>query len=402
MLYDHILIRFGEISTKGRNRKQFITKLKRNIRFILKDFQNLTYSSTRDRFYITLNGQDPEPLVAPLKKVFGIQSFSVAAKCKSEMNEIKETALQAVRSQNPEGKTFKVSAKRADKTFPLDSTKLNYEIGRHILVNTNHLKVDVHHPDINLRVEVRKEAAYLTFHDHIGAAGLPAGTSGRAMLMLSGGIDSPVAGYLSLKRGLEIEVVHFFSPPYTNERAKQKVIDLTKQLTPYCGTINLHIVPFTKIQELIQKQVPENYTMTSTRRMMLQITDMIREKQQALAIITGESLGQVASQTLDSMYAINEVTSTPILRPLITMDKLEIIDIAKTIDTYGISSRPYEDCCTIFTPAAPKTKPKREKINRFESFVDFDSLLKEAVEQTEMIEITGQIRPQHTEIEDLL
>ncbi|MCY8758903.1 tRNA uracil 4-sulfurtransferase ThiI, partial [Bacillus haynesii] len=223
-----------------------------------------------------------------------------------------------------------------------------------------------------------------------GAGGLPVGSGGKAMLMISGGIDSPVAGFYAMKRGLEIEAVHFFSPPYTSERAKQKVIDLTKRLTAFGGDIKLHIVPFTKTQELIQKQIPENYSMTATRRLMLQIADKLRERHNALAIFTGESLGQVASQTLESMYAINAVTSTPVLRPLIGMDKTEIIEKAKEIDTYDISIRPYEDCCTIFTPSAPKTRPKKEKIEHFESYTDFEPLINEAVENTETIVLSSK------------
>jgi thiamine biosynthesis protein ThiI len=283
-----------------------------------------------------------------------------------------------------------VTAKRADKQFPLDTNELNYQIGSYVLINTKDLTVDVKNPTINLRVEVRSEATYLTCFDYKGAGGLPVGSGGKAMLLLSGGIDSPVAGYLSLKRGVELEIIHFFSPPYTSERAKQKVIDLSRELTAYGGKINLHIVPFTAIQEKIQEQVPENYTMTSTRRMMLKIADELREKHQALALITGESLGQVASQTLESMVAINDVTSTPILRPLITLDKSEIIDISKKIGTHDISIRPFEDCCTIFTPANPKTKPKLDKVTRFESFVDFNELVTEAVNKVETIVVTKE------------
>lgn len=388
MNFDHILIRYGEISTKGRNRRIFVDRLKRNIKEVLADFPGLDYEGTRDRLYLHLNNERHEEIIERLQFVFGIQSFSLAIKCESDINIIKEKALEAIKSLYQRHDTFKVTAKRANKQFPLDTNELNYQIGSHILINTEDLTVDVKNPTINLRVEVRKEATYLTCYDYKGAGGLPVGSSGKGMLLLSGGIDSPVAGYLSLKRGVELEVIHFFSPPYTSERAKQKVIDLTKELTVFGGSIKLHIVPFTAIQEKIQAQVPENYTMTSTRRMMLKIADILREKQQALALITGESLGQVASQTLESMVAINDVTSTPILRPLITMDKLEIIEIAKQIGTHDISVRPFEDCCTIFTPASPKTKPKLEKVSRFESFVDFDELVMEAVNHVETMIIT--------------
>ena len=390
MKFDHILIRFGEISTKGRNRKIFVDRLKNNIRDVLTEYSNLVFQGTRDRIYIHLNGEDHDVIVERLKSIFGIQSFSLATKCESEISKIKEQALQAIKSLSQPNDTFKVTAKRADKQFPLNTTELNYQIGSHVLINTEDLTVDVKNPTINLRVEVRSEATYLTCYDYKGAGGLPVGSGGKAMLLLSGGIDSPVAGYLSQKRGVALEVIHFFSPPYTSERAKQKVIDLTKELTTFGGKIKLHIIPFTAIQEKIQAQVPENYTMTSTRRMMLKIADKLREKQQILALITGESLGQVASQTLESMVAINDVTSTPIIRPLITMDKEEIIDIAKKIGTHEISIRPYEDCCTIFTPASPKTKPKLEKVSRFESYVDFDELVTDAVNNVETIIVTKE------------
>ncbi|WP_224925515.1 tRNA uracil 4-sulfurtransferase ThiI [Bacillus pumilus] len=390
MKYDHILVRFGEISTKGKNRKKFIEKLRQHIRFVLKDFEALKYASDRDRITIMLNGEDPEPISEQLKGVFGIQSFSLAVKCETNLDAIKEAALTAVQEVYEQGNTFKVSTKRSYKQFELDSNEMNREIGGHVLRNTENLTVNVKQPDVHLRIEIREQATYITFKDVKGAGGLPVGSSGRAMLMLSGGFDSPVAGYQAMKRGIQIEAVHFFSPPYTNERAKQKVIDLTECLAAYGGEIKLHIVPFTKIQELIHKQVPENYTMTSTRRMMLKISDKIREKRDALAIITGESLGQVASQTLESMYAINHVTNTPIIRPLIAVDKNDIIDEARRIGTYETSIQPFEDCCTIFTPPSPKTKPKLEKVERYESFADFEPMLDEAVEQIETIIVKNE------------
>ncbi|MDQ0161054.1 tRNA uracil 4-sulfurtransferase ThiI [Aeribacillus alveayuensis] len=382
MQYDHILIRYGEISLKGKNRNQFVEQLKRNVKQMLRSFKGLEYIANHDRFFIKLNGESGLDVAEKLKLVFGIQSFSLAIKTESELQSIKDTALEAVKQLYKSGDTFKVSAKRADKTFPLTSDQLNYEIGRHILIHTENLTVNVHEPTIHVRVEVRQGATYIMCKDFKGAGGLPVGSSGKAMLMISGGIDSPVAGYLSMKRGLKIEAIHFFSPPYTNERAKQKVIDLIEKLTEYGGDITLHIVPFTKIQETIQKNILNNYTMTSTRRMMLKIADQLRQKRNALAIVTGESLGQVASQTLESIFTINEVTSTPILRPLIAMDKNEIIEIAKQIDTFDISNRPYEDCCTIFTPSMPKTKPKADKVKKYESYVDFELLIQEAIEQT--------------------
>ncbi|MCH6265784.1 MULTISPECIES: tRNA uracil 4-sulfurtransferase ThiI [Neobacillus] len=401
MNYDRILIRYGEISTKGRNRNKFVDKLRKSVRIALTPFPNIKIEASRDRMYVLLNGENGIEIIKKLKNIFGIQSFSPAIKVEREMESIKEVSLTLVKSLYKEGKTFKVTAKRSDKTFDLNTDEINNAIGGHLLTNIPGIKVDVRNPDINLRVEVRKEAVYLSCETIKGAGGLPSESSGKAMLMLSGGIDSPVAGYMAMKRGLEIEAVHFFSPPFTSERAKEKVIDLSKKLAEMAGgSLKLHIVPFTDVQQAIREQVPENYTMTSTRRMMLRITDEIRIKQEGLAIVTGESLGQVASQTLESMYAINEVTNTPILRPLISMDKTDIIKIASEIDTLEISNRPYEDCCTIFVPASPKTKPKREKVNQYESYFDFDPLIQEAVQEVETLLIKPDSEP-HSEFSEL-
>lgn len=390
MNYDRILIRFGELSTKGRNRKAFIYKLRRNIKRVLRDFEQIKIEVNRERMFILLNGENGFEIVELLKSVFGIQSFSPAIKTDKEIENMKDAALDLFKKIYQEGNTFKITTKRSDKRYFLDTNGVNQIFGAHLLKNIPGLKVDVKNPDINLQIEIRDEAVYFSCENILGAGGLPVGSGGKGMLMLSGGIDSPVAGFLSMKRGVEIEAVHFYSPPFTSERSKQKVIDLTAKLANISGAVKLHIVPFTDIQQLIQKQIPENYSMTTTRRLMLQITDEIRRKNEGLAIITGESLGQVASQTLESMYAINDVTSTPILRPLITMDKSEIIDISRIIDTFDISNRPYEDCCTVFVPSSPKTKPKKEKVQHFESYIDFEPLITKAVENTEVIVITPQ------------
>ncbi len=387
MNYDRILIRYGELSTKGRNRKGFIDKLRRNIKMVLKDFPKIKIELRRERMYVLLNGENEDEIIKRLKGVFGIQSFSPAIKTVKEIEQIKVDALALFKNEYEEGKTFKISTKRADKSFPLDTNEINHALGGHLLINMTGLKVNVKKPDINVQIEIREDAAYISCETIKGAGGFPVGSSGKAMLMLSGGIDSPVAGFFAMKRGLDIEAVHFHSPPFTSERSKQKVIDLTEKLAAICGEIKLHVVPFTEIQQVIGKQIPENYSMTTTRRLMLRITDEIREDRKGLAIITGESLGQVASQTLESMYAINDVTSTPIIRPLITMDKTEIIDISMKIDTYDISNRPYEDCCTVFVPSSPKTKPKKEKVQHYESYIDFQPLIAKAVENVETIVI---------------
>ncbi|MEH7418342.1 tRNA uracil 4-sulfurtransferase ThiI [Neobacillus drentensis] len=388
MNYDRILIRYGEISTKGRNRHKFVEKLRKSVKMALASFPNIKIEASRDRMYVLLNNENGIEIIEKLKHIFGVQSFSPAIKVERNVEALKNSALDFVRSHYKEGQTFKVTPKRSDKTFELNTDGINRTIGGYLLQNISGLRVDVKNPDINLRIEVREDAIYLSCETIPGAGGMPSGSNGKAMLMLSGGIDSPVAGYLAMKRGLEIEAIHFHSPPFTSERAKEKVIDLTKKLSEMHGSsIKLHIVPFTNVQQAVREQIPENYTMTSTRRMMLRIAEQIRIKQEALAIITGESLGQVASQTLESMFTINEVTNTPILRPLIMMDKTDIIKIAQEIDTLDISNRPFEDCCTIFVPASPKTKPRREKVQHYESYFDFTSLIDEAVQNVETLVI---------------
>ncbi|WP_335871281.1 tRNA uracil 4-sulfurtransferase ThiI [Bacillus sp. 2205SS5-2] len=387
MNYERILIRYGELSTKGKNRNLFVSKLKNNIVQLLKDMPKIHVQSTRDRMHLLLNGENGGEVMNRLRTVFGIQSFSPVVKTTQNLEEIQLAALYLVKKSFIKGMTFKVSVKRADKSYLHDTNEMNQLVGSYILPKIEGLKVDVKQPDLKLQIEIRKEGVYLSSEIFEGAGGMPVGTSGKAMLMLSGGLDSPVAGYLTMKRGVELEAVHFHSPPFTSERAKEKVVELARQLTAFSGSVKLHIVPFTKVQQAIQAQVPENYTMTSTRRMMLKITDEIRKNRNGLAIITGESLGQVASQTLESMVAINAVTSTPILRPLVAHDKTEIISMAREIGTYETSILPYEDCCTIFTPPSPKTRPKKEKVEYYESFADFDSLLSEAVAETEILTI---------------
>lgn len=387
MNYDHILIRYAELALKGKNRSHFEKKLQENINIALKPYPNVKLERTFGRMFVHLNGAEHEPILETLAKIFGIHSFSLAIKVENGLENIQKGALKAVLQISDGKKTFKVAAKRANKGFPIDSQKLNYEVGSYILQNTEDLTVDVHTPDIEVKVEVRETATYITCGAYKGIGGLPVGTGGKVVLMLSGGIDSPVAGYLAMKRGVKIEAIHFHSPPYTNERAKQKVVDLTRVLTEYGGRIRLHVVPFTNIQMLIQKNIPGNYTMTVMRRMMFRISEKIAYNQKAFAIANGESLGQVASQTLHSMHTINEVTNMPIIRPLVTMDKLEVIEVAKKIGTYDLSILPYEDCCTIFLSPETKTKPVREKANRFEEKLAIDALVEEAVANIEVIDI---------------
>lgn len=385
MNVEYILIRYGEMTTKGKNRGRFTSILRENVRERLKSFEKIKITATRDRMYIKLNGEDHEKVAASLKQVFGIHTFSFARKVDTELEAIKKGALQAIEELEDSVKTFKVNVQRSYKQFPLNTPQLNRELGGYILQNTEHLTVDVHNPDVAVRVEVRDDATYITCGEEYGAGGYPVGVGGKVMLLLSGGIDSPVAAYMLLKRGVSIEAIHFESPPFTSDRAKQKVTDLASKLTRYCRRVTLHVIPFTEVQKAIHKEMPASYTMTIMRRIMLRIAEQVSVERKALALATGESLGQVASQTLESMHTINEVTNYPVLRPLLAMDKLEIMDIAKKIDTYDISIRPYEDCCTIFTPANPTTKPKRDKVARFESRFDFKDLINKAVASRETL-----------------
>jgi thiamine biosynthesis protein ThiI len=386
MEWKELLIRYGELSTKGRNRNAFTGRLRDNIRYAFADLPKFQIITERDRMFIRPNEQETmDQLIERLPKIFGIQSFSPVASCSLDLEDIKQTAVKVVESLDRTDKTFKVTVKRSYKPFEMETNELQQYVGSHVLRNFPEIRVQMKKPDIDLVVEVRRDAVYMMAQVIPGAGGLPIGSNGKSILMLSGGIDSPVAGYQMLKRGVRLDAIHFYSPPYTSELSKEKVMDLAEKLSRFGASVKLHIIPFTAIQQEIQKQIPSNVSMTTTRRMMLRITDLVREETGALAIITGESLGQVASQTLESLTAINAVTTTPVLRPLIAFDKLDIIKIAQEIDTYEVSIRPYEDCCTIFTPASPKTKPKLEKVEFYESFKSFDDLIAEAVSEREIM-----------------
>ncbi|HAP5345681.1 TPA: tRNA 4-thiouridine(8) synthase ThiI [Enterococcus faecalis] len=390
MKYTEIMVRYGELSTKEKNRKTFIMQLAQNVKRALADFPALKIHADRDRMHILLNGEDSEEVIPKLSKVFGIQNFSPSIRIEKEMPAIRAMVQEVVREVYTPGKTFKITAKRSDHSFELDSNGLNQELGGAVIEAIPEIQVQMKKPDINLRIEIRKDAAYLSYETIRGAGGLPVGTSGRGMLMLSGGIDSPVAGYLAMKRGVEVEAVHFASPPYTSEQALQKAKDLAEKLVPYVGTIQFIEVPFTEIQEEIKRVVPQGYLMTITRRLMLRLTDAIREMRKGLVIINGESLGQVASQTLQSMVAINEVTSTPIIRPVVSMDKTEIIEIAEKIDTFELAIQPFEDCCTIFAPPQPKTRPRLDKAQEYEARLDLEGLMARALEGLKITEISAE------------
>ena len=356
-----ILIRYGELSTKGRNKKMFTQKLASNIKKALVDFPQVKVIPDYDFMYLDLHEAPEEAVIEKVKPIFGIQSISPVYIVEKDMEVAKKVVLDLLSQEDLEGKTFKIMTRRSDHTFEMDTNQINLFLGDAVLEAFPDIKVQLKQPDITVRIDVRREHLMVSLKTIQGAGGLPVGTSGRVMLMLSGGIDSPVAGYLAMKRGMEIQCVHFASPPYTSPQALEKTKLLAAKIARFGGSIQFLTVPFSRIQEEIKKSIPEAYLMTIMRRFMLRITDQLRENARALAIANGESVGQVASQTLDSMVAINDVTNTPIIRPVATMDKLDIIKVAEEIDTFELSIQPFEDCCTVFAPPSPKTKPKLEK-----------------------------------------
>lgn len=402
MKYDHILVRYGELTLKGTNRKRFTNVLKENVIQSLRSLEGTRVKCERDHMFISLFEEaNVNEVMNRLTKMFGIKSISPVFKTTQKLEDIKQLCVSLAKDFT-NGDTFKIDVKRVDKSFSLDTYQLQRELGGVILKSVDHLKVDVKRPTHNIKVEVRKEGVYIYTKVIDGAGGLPTGTGGKTLLQLSGGIDSPVAGMEMMKRGVKIEAIHFHSPPFTSEKAKDKVIELTRILSERVGPIKLHIVPFTALQKQINKSVHPRYTMTSTRRMMLRVTDIILERIGANAIVNGENLGQVASQTLKSMYAINDVTSTPILRPLISLDKEDIIKKAKEIGTFEVSIQPYEDCCTIFTPKNPVTEPDFDKVVKYESVFNFDDLVQEAADNVETIEINKDYKTEKDKSTDAL
>lgn len=387
MQANHIIVRFGELTTKGKNRKTFTRKLLKNTKEILKPFDKLTYELTYDHIFILLNGEDPQAVAEKLKTVFGIHSFSLCYKVEHDLEAVKEVAAQIINQDA--GKTFKIETKRNDKSFPMTSIEMNKAIAGYVFHHTDKdLKVDVHHPEILVKVEFRKDYAYVMDNVVMGAGGYPVGIGGKALLMLSGGIDSPVAAYLTMKRGVDLEMIHYASPPYTNDLAREKVLDLVNVLRHYNhGKMTVHIIPFTKLQLSVYDHCDESYAMTVMRRMMYRIAEGLAQEIGAKAIVNGESIGQVASQTLDSMNTINAVITTPVIRPVACLDKLEIIKIAEKIGTYDISIRPFEDCCTIFTPHNPATKPKIYRCEEYEKNWDFASQVADCIKNRETIVI---------------
>ena len=385
---NHILIRYGELSLKKSNRKQFTNRITNHIKRALKEFKNLTFESRGLRFYIMLNNHDSNPIIEILKKIPGLYSFSVVSRCESKLEDIYEMAKELVLKEIASGKkTFKVETNRGDKNFPLTSIEITKEVSRYLFRNIEGLKADVHNPDFILNLDVRLEGTFIFTNTYMGLGGLPAGCLGKTMLMVSGGIDSVVAGYLAIKKGMTIEAVHFAAPPYTSDMAVQKVIDLLEVISPYSEYlgINLHIVPFTEIQKAIYDHARDDYCITIMRRMMYRITEQLANKLGALAIVNGENVGQVASQTLESMNTIESVATIPVIRPLATFDKQDIVDISMKIKTYDISILPYEDCCTVFVPKHPQIKPQLETSIKEESKIDFEPMIERAIENTERI-----------------
>ncbi|KRM81158.1 thiamine biosynthesis protein thiI [Fructilactobacillus sanfranciscensis DSM 20451] len=383
------MVRYGELSTKGKNRRDFIRQLGKNVRDVLTEFEGIEVLAQRDRLHVILNGNDATPVMDAIGKVFGIETYSPVVRLSKDatLEDIQKTALEMINEQYEEGQTFKITTKRQNKDYPLNTYGVDNGVGGYVLDNIEGINAQMKQPDIDLRVDVRLTGIYLSSLTIQGALGLPVGTGGRGTMMLSGGIDSPVAAYMAMKRGVKVDMIHFFSPPYTSQQALAKAKDLTAKLTAFGGTIDFIEVPFTKIQEDIKEKVPEGYLMTIQRRMMLRIAAAITLDRHCNGVFTGESLGQVASQTIESMRVINEVTSLPVLRPLLSLDKTEIIKIARKIDTYDLSIMPFEDCCTIFTPPSPKTKPDLDKTIKFEKNIDVEGLMKMALENLKVTKI---------------
>lgn len=381
-----LLLKCGELVLKGLNRYRFEEKLVTTVRRRLKPLGEYSVSSSQSIIYVEpAEGAPLEPALAAAKKIFGIVSVSRAAVCEKTPEGIMRVAGEYLRETFSQPRTFKVEARRADKRFPLTSPQIGAEVGGYLHDMYPHLTPKMDDPDVLVRVEVREKYAFVSAGRTPGAGGIPTGTAGRAMLLLSGGIDSPVAGYMMAKRGLELGAVHFFSYPYTSMEAKQKVLDLAEILAGYCGKITVSVVPFTEIQTAIRANCSEDYFTIIMRRMMMRIAQQVAERQNCSALITGESLGQVASQTLQSLCVTDAVCEMPVFRPLIGMDKDEIVTVSQKIGTFETSILPYEDCCTVFTPKHPQTKPRPENVLKQEEALDVETLVNKAVENTERI-----------------
>ena len=385
---DMIIVFFGELSTKGKNIMNFIRLLGKNIQYALRNFKGLTYEIKKDHIYILLNGEDYEEVKKPLKKVSGIGSFALAKNVEKTMEAISEEAKEVYLASGK--KTFKIETRRADKEFPIHSDEVSRKVGSYVLRATQNSQVDVHTPDILIHVMIRPEGAYVYALKEKGMGGYPLGIAGKSLCLLSGGIDSPVAAYLMMKRGVKLECIHFAAPPYTSQAVIEKIHDLLHVLNEYQPDIKLYVVPFTELERKIYEVAGPSYCVTVMRRMMMRIAERIANKHNDLILSSGESIGQVASQTLPSMRVIEECSHLPMVRPLACVDKTEIMDLAKKIGTYEISIRPYEDCCTIFTLKDPVTHPSLEVVNKIESEFDWQSMVSECVKNTTAEHVTLQ------------
>lgn len=384
-----IIVRYGEIMLKGNNKKYFEDKLVNQIRYALRDLGKPNVYKRHSRIYVDVDHYQEADLIERIRRVFGVTLISPAKKFPMDYQRVKEVALEELQERMKDSgvKTFKVESKRVDKQFPLPSLEISREIGAYLLSNTSEITVDVHQPDVTIYVEIREEA-YVYSERVMGLGGMPVGSNGKAMLLLSGGIDSPVAGWMIAKRGLSVHGVHFHSYPFTSQRAKEKVVELAKELTEYIGPFKLYSVNLLPIQKEINEKCPEEEMTILSRRFMMKIAERIALKEGAQALITGESLGQVASQTVESLTVTNAAVNLPVFRPLIAMDKTEIIEIARKIGTYETSILPYEDCCTVFLPKRPVTKPRLDRILRSEENLDVERLIEEALANLEVETIT--------------
>ncbi len=384
-----ILLKLGELVLKGLNRRSFEDKLIANARRRLQPFGKFRVYTKQSTMYAEPQepGCDLDGAYEALKKVFGVVGLSRARACAKDKDAMLETAVTYLGERLAAAKTFKVESKRADKTFPMTSIQLSQYVGGELDERFPNLKVDVHHPELTVYLEVRDYAAYVHADPEPGAGGLPVGINGRAVSLLSGGIDSPVASWMMAKRGLALDMVHFFSYPYTSQEAKDKVLHLAELLTPWCGRLMVHVVPFTAVQEELRRKCPEELFTILMRRFMMRIARAVAERVKAGALITGESLGQVASQTMDAMRLTGGVCDLPILRPCVGMDKEEIVTIARKIGTFETSILPYEDCCTVFTPRHPRLHPLPGEVEAAEALLDVDGLVKAAVEGIERVKI---------------
>jgi len=388
MIYDQILVRFGDLTLKGKNQRDFLKALYKLFDLKMEGL-NVEIEYRHDRIFIHLLNENVDKVIERLGYISGISSYSFVKKCSNDLNDIKQTSLELMKEVVNDNKTFKVNTKRCFKEYPLNSIEITKIVSGYVLSNHKLLSVDVHNPMVELNIEIRNDAAYLYNTNIKALGGYPVGTLGKGLLMLSGGIDSPVAGFLAMKQGIEIECIHFESTPLTSIESAQKVVDLVKKMAKYApqNKINLHMIPFKEIHVQLLENVPESYNITIMRRMMYRIATKLAKKKGLLCLINGESVGQVASQTLGSMNTINSVTNIPILRPLCTYDKLDIINISKKIDCFDLSIKPFEDCCTVYVPKAPATNPHIDKAELYEKSFDYEKLVEEAVENCNSITI---------------